>query len=152
VLCLVAQLCPTLWGPTGYSPPGSSVHWVLGFSRRGYWSGLPCLLQGSFPTQGSNPCLLQLLHCRQILLPLSYWGSPSVTHIYILFHILFHYGLSQNIYHRFPVLYSRTLSILYIMVCICSSQTCGPFLPPPSPALASTSLFPVSVTLFLLSK
>ena len=31
------------------------------------------LLQGIFPTQGSNPCLL---HCRQILYQLSYKGSP----------------------------------------------------------------------------
>ena len=33
------------------------------------------LLQGIFPTQGSNPCLLCFLHCRQILYPLSHWRS-----------------------------------------------------------------------------
>ena len=33
------------------------------------------LLQGSFPTQGSNP---GLLHCRQTLYPLSHHGSPKV--------------------------------------------------------------------------
>ena len=38
-----------------------------------YWSGF-FLLQRIFPTQGSKPCLL---HCRQILYPLSHWGSPS---------------------------------------------------------------------------
>ena len=32
------------------------------------------LLQGIFPTQGSNP---GLPHCRQILYQLSYQGSPS---------------------------------------------------------------------------
>ena len=38
------------------------------FSRQEYWSGLPCsLLQGIFPTQGSNPWLLQFLYCRRIL-------------------------------------------------------------------------------------
>ena len=31
------------------------------------------LLQGIFPTQGSNPCLLWLLHCRQILHLWSLW-------------------------------------------------------------------------------
>ena len=36
------------------------------FSRPEYWSGLPFLLQGIFPTQVSNP---GLPHCRQILLP-----------------------------------------------------------------------------------
>ena len=29
VLCLVAQLCPTLRDPMGCSPPGSSVHGIL---------------------------------------------------------------------------------------------------------------------------
>ena len=39
-------------------------------------TGVGChfLLQGIFPTQGSNQCLL---HCRQILYPLSHWASPS---------------------------------------------------------------------------
>ena len=34
----------------------------MGFSRQEYWSGLPFLLQGIFPTQGSNPHLLHLLN------------------------------------------------------------------------------------------
>ena len=33
------------------------------------------LLQGIFPTQGSNPCLL---HCRQILYQVSHKGSPRI--------------------------------------------------------------------------
>ena len=33
----------------------------VGCSRQEYWSGLHFLLQGIFPTQGSNTCLL---HCR----------------------------------------------------------------------------------------
>ena len=33
----------------------------MGFSRQEYWSGLPFLLQGIFPTQGSNQ---HLLHFR----------------------------------------------------------------------------------------
>ena len=45
----------------------------MGFSRQEYRSGLPCLLQGIFPTQGLNPCLL---HCRWILYPLSLPGKP----------------------------------------------------------------------------
>ena len=42
------------------------------FSRPGYWSILS-LLQGIFPTQGSNS---GLPHCRQILYQLSHKGSP----------------------------------------------------------------------------
>ena len=34
----------------------------MGFSRQEYWSGLPFLLQGIFPPQSSDPCLLFLLH------------------------------------------------------------------------------------------
>ena len=34
----------------------------IGFSRQEYWSGLTYLLQGIFPAQGWNQCLLSLLH------------------------------------------------------------------------------------------
>ena len=36
----------------------------VGFCRQEYWSGLLCLFQGIFLTQGSNFRLLRLLHCR----------------------------------------------------------------------------------------
>ena len=45
------------------------------FSRLEYWSGSLSLLQGIFPTQGSNP---GLPHCRQILYHLSHQGSPLI--------------------------------------------------------------------------
>ena len=47
------------------------------FSRPEYWSGLGShsLLQGIFPTQGSNP---GLPHCRQIIYQLSHKGSPRI--------------------------------------------------------------------------
>ena len=47
------------------------------FSRQEYWSGLPFLLQGIFPTHGSNLCLLHLLHWQADYLPLHHLGSPS---------------------------------------------------------------------------
>jgi len=50
----------------------------MGFSRQEYWSGLPCPLQGIFPTQKSN---LGLRHCRQTLYHLSHQGSPMRLHI-----------------------------------------------------------------------
>ena len=42
-------------------------------------TGVGChfLLQGIFPTQGSNPCLL---HCRRILYCLIHRGSPCIDH------------------------------------------------------------------------
>ena len=50
----------------------------MGFSRKEYWSGLPChaLLQGVFPTQESNPHLLCLLHWQVGSLPLAPPGKP----------------------------------------------------------------------------
>ena len=45
------------------------------FSRPEYWSGSFSLLQGIFPTQGSNP---GLWHRRKILYQLSHKGSPII--------------------------------------------------------------------------
>ena len=51
----------------------------MGFSRQEYSSGLPCLLQGIFPTQGLNPHLLCPLYYRWILYQLSHQKSPTVS-------------------------------------------------------------------------
>ena len=69
---LVAQLCPTLCNPMDCSPPGSSVH---GDSPgKNTEVGCHALLQGIFPTQGSNP---GVPHCRQILYCLGQQESPG---------------------------------------------------------------------------
>ena len=39
----------------------------IGFPRQEYWNELPFSLPGDLPTQVSNPCLLPLLHCKQVL-------------------------------------------------------------------------------------
>ena len=75
-LCLVTQSCQTLCDPMYCSPPGSPVH----VDSPGKNTGVGChaLLQGIFPTQGSNP---GIPHCRQILYHLShqeaqeYWSG-----------------------------------------------------------------------------
>ena len=56
------QMCPTPCDPTDGSPPGSPVP----ANSPGKNTGVDChfLLQGIFPTQGSNP---GLLHYRQTL-------------------------------------------------------------------------------------
>ena len=71
VLCLVTQSCPTLRDPMDCSPPGSSVR----RDSPGKKTGVVChaLLQGVFPTQGSN---LDLTRCRRILYRLSHQESP----------------------------------------------------------------------------
>ena len=52
MLCLVTQSCLTLCDPMDCSPPGFSVHG----DSPGKNTGVRChaLLQGIFPTQGSN--------------------------------------------------------------------------------------------------
>ena len=75
-MCLVAQLCPTLCHPMDCSPPGSSVHGEPPGKNTGV--GCHALLQGLFPTQGSNP---GLPHCKRILYSLSHleWTKYSVN-------------------------------------------------------------------------
>ena len=67
---LVAQLCPALCNPMDYSLLGSSIHG----GSPGKNTGVCChaLLQGIFPTEGSNP---GLPHYRQIPYLLSHQGS-----------------------------------------------------------------------------
>ena len=68
-VCLVAQLCLTLCNPMDHSPQGPSVHGDAPCKNTGV--GCHALLQGIFPTQGSNP---GLPHCGRILYLLSYQG------------------------------------------------------------------------------
>ena len=69
--CLCVSRSATVCDPRDCSPPGSFVHG----DSQGRNTGVGCrsLLQGIFPTQGSNP---GLLHCRQILYGLKQNGSP----------------------------------------------------------------------------
>ena len=64
----VAQLCPTLCDPMGYTSPWNSPEQNTGV-------GSFSLLRGIFPTQGLNP---GLPHCRWILYELSHQGSPRI--------------------------------------------------------------------------
>jgi len=66
------QSCPILCDPMDCSLPGSSVTGV----------GFYALLQGIFPTQGLNPCLLCHLHWQVGSLPLAPPGKPTKeTHL-----------------------------------------------------------------------
>ena len=64
---MTTQSCPALCNPMDYSP------WNFPGQNTGVDS--LSLLQGIFPTQGSNP---GLQHCRQILYQLSYKRSPRI--------------------------------------------------------------------------
>ena len=70
-MCMCAQslqLCLTPCDPMGCGPPDSSVHRILQ-ARILEWVAMPSSKESSQPTQGLNLCLL---HCRQILYPLSH--------------------------------------------------------------------------------
>ena len=73
MLCLVAQLCLTLWNSMDCSPPGSSAHGDSPGKNTGV--GCHALFQGIFPTQELNP---RLPHCGRILYHLSHQGRPRI--------------------------------------------------------------------------
>ena len=59
-----------------YSPPGSSVRGILQARILENLVGCHTLLQGIFPTQGSDLSLLHLLHWQEDSSQLSHLGSP----------------------------------------------------------------------------
>ena len=71
--CLVAKSCLPLLRPHGLQPARLLCPWDF----PGKNSGVGChfLLQGIFPTQGSNPCLL---HRRKILSRWATWEVPAI--------------------------------------------------------------------------
>ena len=69
------QLCPTLCDPVDCSPTDSFIQGI--FQNTGV--GCHALLQGIFPTQGLNMCLLHLLHWEAGCLPLAPLRKPSMT-------------------------------------------------------------------------
>ena len=75
--CPITSVCPgsclTLCDLMHSSLPGSSVLGDSPGKKTGV--GYHALLQGIFPTQGTNP---GLQHCRQILYYLSHQGSPRL--------------------------------------------------------------------------
>ena len=77
-LCLTWNLClmsPALAGGFFTTSATWEAHGLLStafFSGKNTGAGSLSLLQGIFPTQGSNP---GLLYCRQILYQLSYQGN-----------------------------------------------------------------------------
>ena len=78
---MCAWLCPTLCDPVDCSLPGSSVRG----NSPGKDTGVGCyfLLQGIFPTPGSNS---GLLHFRWTLYHLNHQGSPKLMLLYCRMH------------------------------------------------------------------
>ena len=145
--CCVKSLqgCPALCGRMDCSPPGSSVHEDSpGKNTR---VGCHALLQGIFPTQGSNPCLLCLLHCRQILYLLNHWRSPFVLQFFFFFldthpgvELLYHTAALPLVFKERPYCFSWWLRQFAFPPTV---YECSLF-STPSPAFVVCRLFEVS--------
>ena len=71
------QLWPTLralWTIAHQAPLS------MGFSWQKYWSWFPCPTPGDLPYQGTNLCLLCLLHWQVGSLPVAPLGNPFFAH------------------------------------------------------------------------
>ena len=122
------QLLATPWTAAYQAPPS------MGFSRQEYWGAI------AFSAIDTRS-VLNLFYWNIVVYNVLISGvqqSDSVTHtyIYLLFHILFHYGLLQYIKYSSLCCIIETccLSILYIVVRMCWSQTLNPSLPYPFPS------------------
>ena len=93
-VCVLSRFksSPTLGNPMDCSLRGSSVHGDSPGKNTGV--GCHALLQGIFPTQGSNPCLLWLLYCQASSLPLEPAGK---LYTYMYSFLVF---FSVTVYHR----------------------------------------------------
>ena len=74
---LVAQLCPALCDPWTVAHQASLS---TEFSRKEYWSGLPCPLPGDLPNPGIEPAAPEL-HANSLLPP----GKPQINYTSIKF-------------------------------------------------------------------
>ena len=119
----------TPWDLTRLAPSGLSTWPCHGWD-------LPCRL----------PALFTFCHlkCNKFYLTVR-WFSYMCIYIHILFHILSHYGLSQDMEHG-SLCYTIGpcfLSISYLLVCICYCQAPHLSLPHLTSPLGSTNLFSI---------
>ena len=108
----------------------------MGFSRQGCWSGLHFLLQGIFPTQGSNQHLSCLLHWQAGSLPLAPSGKP----LCLLFLSLFLLCRHELLVSVFKANIERYL-LFQMLISICSlswgASLSSAFFPFPDPTCQS---------------
>ena len=124
---LVMKSCLTFYASVDCSRTGSLCPW----DSPGKNTGVGChfLLQGIFPTQGSNPSVLD---CRQILYHLGHQGSPQM-----LMHVCNFLKLFPLVIIEYETEFPAAIEWVLVgylcttAVCICQSQTPShSFLPP----------------------
>ena len=93
---------------TPCDPLDHSVKLLCSWDFPGKNTGVGCHFQGLFPTQGLCPGVLCLLYWQVDSLPMHHLGSPP-----------FPYGLFLKYWIEFPVLYSRSLLVIYFTYGCC---------------------------------
>ena len=102
---LVSQSCPTLCDPMDCrNPPGSFCPWDSPSKNTGV--GCYSLLQGIFPTQGSNP---GLLHCRQMLYSMNLYHMMLPLFKYLYPHRLNNLQIGTAVYKTKITKWNTTL-------------------------------------------
>ena len=124
------QSCPTLCDPMDCSSPGSSLHGILQIKNIGV--GCHALLQGFFPTQGSNLHLLSLLHWQVGSLPPAPPGKSyvAVHSVYIHFVESFYHKSMLNAVKYFFCIYlnNHMIFILHFVYVVLLIAGVKPFL------------------------
>ena len=114
------------------------------FLRQEYWSGLPFLSPGDLPrgpsqgTQGSNLCLLCLLHWQEDLYHQATGASlKTIRHKFILSNFL----KCTVLFTRFTLLYNRCVELFHLARLKLYSVNNFPSATTPNPARNSHSYF-----------
>ena len=88
----------------------------MGFSRQEYWSGWPCpLLQGIFPTQGLNQCLLVSCIGRRVLYHKHHPGSPKPRIVYLVKWLIKYEGIFKLPKIKFTKYVSSFFKYIFIL-------------------------------------
>ena len=109
-MCSFAKSCMTLCNPIDYNPPG---FWSWDFPGKNTGVGCHFLLEGVFPTEGSNLPLLSFLCCQADSLPLSHLGSPYIC-MYLCMYI-WYVHMWIYIYAYILCVYTQTHSHLTLI-------------------------------------
>ena len=120
---LVASDSVTPWTVADQAPLS------MEFSSKNTGMGCHFHLQGIFLTQGSNMLLLCLLHCRQILYPLSHGGNFLQKEVSLFFYreqkIEYYYRLEKSLFFLSA---QQTLLLLLVLASLFSLGSQRPLL------------------------
>ena len=65
----------------------------MGFPRREYWSGLPCLSPGDLPDPGTEPAYLMYPLLADGYTTSATWENPHVFHVFHVQKYFFHFNV-----------------------------------------------------------